>query len=111
MYKQGDIVWVPYPLADKQGKTKVRPAIIISSEESNSLDNDLLIAQITSIIRSDKFSFRVRNSDLENPLPKESEIRCNKITTIRKQLIMGKLSSLKSSKQRELYKRICSVFG
>jgi len=76
----------------------------------NVLDNDMLIAQITSIIRGDKFSFQIRNSDLEIPLPKESEIRCNKIATIRKQLIIGKLSSLKPSKQRDLYKKICSVF-
>ncbi len=110
MYKHGDIVWVPYPLADQPTKTKVRPAIIISGEDSNKLDNDMLIAQITSVIRGDKFSFLISNSDTNTALPKESEIRCNKIATIRKSLIIGKLASLKSTKQKELYRKICSVF-
>ena len=110
MYKQGDIVWVPYPLADQPGKTKVRPAIIISNASSNALDNDMLIAQITSVIRKDKFSFRINNSEITTALPKESEIRCNKIATIRNSLVIGKLSSLKPDKHQELVRKIFLVF-
>jgi len=108
MYGQGDIISVWYPFSDNFKKGKSRPAIVISNEQSNLLDNDLLIAPLTSTIRNDPFSFPINNTDLTNPLPKECEIRCNKITTIRHTLIQGKVSSLKKHKHPELIKKVCS---
>lgn len=108
MYKQGDIITVKYPFSDKPQKTKLRPAIVISNKKSNSLDNDLLIAPITSTIRATLFSFPLDNKDLTKPLPKNSEIRCNKITTIRQKLVIDKISFLKKKKHKELVEKICS---
>ena len=45
MYKQGDIIAVHYPLTDKPAKTKLRPAVVVSNELSNQMDNDILVAQ------------------------------------------------------------------
>jgi mRNA interferase MazF len=105
-YKKGDIVKVPYPFSDDFSQSKIRPAIIISNEISNNLDSDYLVAQITSSIRRTPSSSMLDNRDLTNPLPLNSEVRCNKITTIRQHLILGKISSLKIEKQEELSEKI-----
>ena len=64
MYKQGDIITVKYPFSDKPQKAKLRPAIVISNKKSNNLDNDLLIAPITTTIRATPFSFTIDNKDI-----------------------------------------------
>ena len=106
-YKRGDIVKFPYPYSDDFSKSKVRPAIIVSNDISNNLDNDYLVAPITSMIRKTPFSFAIENKDLTNSLPLNSEVRCNKITTVRQSLILGKyLSWQKESRKNYLKKSI-----
>ena len=94
MYKQGDIIAVHYPLTDKPAKTKLRPAIIVSNETSNHLDNDILVCPITTKIHDSIFSYPLDNNDLTQPLLPDSEVRCNKIMTIRvwEKQIIGKIS-------------------
>jgi mRNA interferase MazF len=53
-YKQGDIVFVPFPFSDDTG-SKFRPAIVISNNRvNNSLD--IILAQITAKPRNDEFT-------------------------------------------------------
>ena len=88
MFKQGDIVIVRYPFSDNPIKEKLRPAVIVSNSKSNKLDRDYLICPITSTLRETPFSFRLSKKHTEKNLPKKSEIRCNKIVTIRDHLMI-----------------------
>ncbi|MFN0047869.1 MAG: type II toxin-antitoxin system PemK/MazF family toxin [Cytophagales bacterium] len=106
MYKQGDIIEVWFPFSDFPMKGKIRPAIIISNELSNAIDNDVLVAPITSKIRENEFSFLLQDEYLTISLPKNSEIRCNKMATIRISNIISKFSFLKEERQSELIDRI-----
>ncbi len=101
-YKQGDLVWLNYPYSDDFSQSKRRPAIIISNDISNSLDDDYLLCPITSILRNDVFSFRLEKEFLSRPLPKVSEVRCNKIVTVRESLIIAKFASLSHSEIMKL---------
>ncbi|MEK6615686.1 MAG: type II toxin-antitoxin system PemK/MazF family toxin [Bacteroidota bacterium] len=105
MYNQGDIVWVRYPLTEHPEKLKLRPAVVISHEKSNRLDHDLLICPVTSTLRKTIFSIELISSEVTIPLPAPSEIRCNKIYTIRSEKIIGKISSLKT----DLLKKVIEV--
>jgi mRNA-degrading endonuclease toxin of MazEF toxin-antitoxin module len=112
MYKKGDIVAVHYPLTDKPAKTKLRPAIIVSNEKSNSLDKDVLICPITTKLRQTEFSYALKDEELTQPLLQESEVRCNKIMTIRiwdKQII-GKLSEVTPKAMKELLRKVKEAF-
>ena len=106
MYKQGDIIAVNYPFSDNPALSKLRPAIVISNTLSNNSDNDLLIAPITSILRNDIFSMQLVDNQLTISLPENSEIRCNKITTLRKSLVIRKISALKPAFHQELLEKI-----
>ncbi len=104
MYKQGDIVKVPFPFSDNTG-SKSRPAIIKSNYIVNGTE-DVILAQITSKPRSDNFSFPLNPVDLDTPLPNVSQIRCHKIFIVKKDLIVKKISHLKIEKQHELFQKI-----
>jgi mRNA-degrading endonuclease toxin of MazEF toxin-antitoxin module len=111
MYKQGDIIAVHYPLTDKPAKTKLRPAIVISNETSNKLDSDILVCPITTKIRDSEFSYPLTDNDVTQQLLPGSEVRCNKIMTIRvwEKQILGKISEANPqalSNIRELVKKV-----
>ena len=107
MYNQGDIVWVKFPLTERPEKLKLRPAVVISHEKSNQLDHYLLICPVTSTIRKTIFSIELKSSDVTNPLPLPSEIRCNKIYTVRAENIIGKMASLKTELLNQVIDVVC----
>ena len=114
MYNQGDIIAVYYPLTDKPVKTKLRPAIVVSNATSNQLDNDILVCPITSKIRGDQFSYLlINNNHLSSSLPSESEVRCNKIMTIRvwEKQIVGKISRVNEPFLSDILQLVQKVFS
>ncbi|HUZ61507.1 MAG TPA: type II toxin-antitoxin system PemK/MazF family toxin [Hanamia sp.] len=65
-YLKGDIVLVPFPFSDLTA-SKVRPAIVISNSTVNKT-NDLILAQITSNIHDDTFSYSIDDKYLTHTL-------------------------------------------
>ncbi len=110
MYKQGDLVIVRYPFSDNPKKSKIRPALIVSNEKSNNLDNDFLICPVTTSLRLNSFSFSINPEDCLSPLPEHSEIRCNKVVTMREHLILNKFSELNRTSLKKVLELIKSSF-
>lgn len=109
-YKQGDIVSIPFPFSDNPASSKLRPALIISNNLSNSVDSDLIFLPITSQIRSDIFSFNLDNNFLQRPLPKNCEVRCNKIFTLRDHLITKKVSEIDPKQLKKILELAIKAF-
>ena len=93
-YRQGDIVFIPYPYTDLSG-VKKRPVVIISKDSINRAN--YIVAKITSVIRNDEFSFPIENAHLEEPLRRESEVRTNEIFTVHASIVLRKFSASNSS--------------
>ena len=91
MYQQGDIVLIPYPYTDLSS-AKRRPVVILSKDAINR--DFFIVAKITSVLRSDGLSFLLKNTDLENPIPKTSEVRTNEVFTAHKSLIIKKFTKV-----------------
>lgn len=106
-YEQGDIVLVPFPYTNGMA-TKVRPAIVVSNGVVNSSE-DVILAQISSTARLDKFTFKLSYQDLECVLQKESQVRCHKIFVTEKHIILKKISKLKLPARKRLSKQIISI--
>ncbi|MEN0045706.1 MAG: type II toxin-antitoxin system PemK/MazF family toxin [Bacteroidota bacterium] len=68
MYKQGDIILIPYPFTDLS-TTKQRPAVIVSNKKSNKFRGDYIVAKVTAFIRNDDFSFALASHNLDQPMP------------------------------------------
>jgi len=90
---------LPYPYTDLSNY-KQRPAVIISKDSVNK--QNYIVAKITSVIRSDKFSFRIEPSDIDRELKYESEVRANEVFTVSPTIIIKKFASFK----REPLKRL-----
>ncbi len=109
-YKQFDIIWTQFPLYDKIDKLKLRPALIVSNKISNDLDNDVMVCPITSRIRGDEFAIVLTDEMVSNPLDLESEMCCNKITTIRNSLFSSKIGELLPEYRDMVLEKINSAF-
>ncbi len=106
-FHKRDIVLVPVPFSDNKN-LKVRPALVISNDEVHST-NDAMIVQITSKSKTDGLSIGLLEEDVVVPLPVKSFIRCHKIFVLEQNLILEKISELKSKKYKSVTKRINQI--
>ncbi|MDA3836184.1 MAG: type II toxin-antitoxin system PemK/MazF family toxin [Nanoarchaeota archaeon] len=102
MYKQGDIILIPFPYSDLTGSKK-RPAIIISNSKLKG--DDFICSLITS--NSPKDGLLIKNQSLqENKLPFKSWVKPQRIFTIDKKIIIKKITSINKQFQKELEKEL-----
>lgn len=101
---KGDIVLIPFPFSDLSG-AKNRPAVILIET-----DEDITVAFITTQIKwSTGFDVLLTPSDL-NGLKKVSLIRLNKLATIDKDLVVGRLGSLDEPSLGLLNRNLIRIF-
>ena len=99
MYKQKDIVIIPFPYSDLTG-SKLRPALILSNNKLN-VTEDRICCLITS--NKPKDSNIIINKSLEEGrLPFESWVKPQRLFTINERIIKKKLGTVKS----EFYDKI-----
>ncbi|MEJ7671820.1 MAG: type II toxin-antitoxin system PemK/MazF family toxin [Chitinophagaceae bacterium] len=85
------IIIIPFPFSDLSG-SKRRPAFVIASLPGD----DIILCQITSRVRKDKFSITLSFADFKaGTLPVESYIRPNRIFTADKKIILRRAASAK----------------
>ena len=101
---KGDIVLIPFPFSDLSGSKKKPAVILIESVE------DVTIAFITTQIKwNSENDILLQPSDL-NGLKKVSLIRLNKLATIDKGLVIGRLGSLERSLIGLLNRNLIRIF-
>lgn len=80
-YRPWDVVVVPFPFSDRQA-TKVRPAIVISSEVLSQKTGKYLLAMVTSAGNTPHYG-DVSISDLQAAgLPGASVVRASQLATV-----------------------------
>lgn len=85
---KGEIVLIPFPFTNLSD-TKIRPCLILIESEY-----DVTVSFITTQIGwGDKTSLPIKPTD-SNGLKKNSLIRLNKVATLDKELIIGKIGVL-----------------
>ena len=96
-YKQGDVVFVPFLFTDASTSRK-RPVLIISNDSinGNNLHHDFVAVAITSTIRGTSYAIKIDQSDMQpgHNLRNISEIQCDKLATIQKNLVINKIGRL-----------------
>lgn len=102
---KGDVVVLPFPFSDLSASKK-RPALVVSPLEGE----DLILCQITSQLRQDKYSIELTNSDFkQGGLNVTSNIKPNKLFTADKSIIQYKIGSIKDKKLKEAVDAICKI--
>jgi mRNA interferase MazF len=103
---KGDVVVLPFPFSDLSSLKK-RPALVAATLEGN----DIILCQITSVARDDKYSVPLSVSDFkQGGLRMESVIRPNRLFTADKSLVIYKAGSLKNAKVNEVEKKVVNIF-
>ena len=109
--EKGTIVLVRFPFTDYTSE-KLRPALIISTNTKR----DVCVAFISSVIpiTQEETDYVIREKDkefLSTGLKKDSVFKMNKIATVDKDVIMGKLGNTSEELQNKLDKKLKIVFG
>ncbi len=106
-FVKGDVVVLPFPFTNLT-KSKKRPGLVVASLEGN----DIILCQITSKARYDRYALPLSNTDLKKgELYVDSMIRPNKLFTADTSLILYKLGALKKSKIQEVEDALVKILS
>lgn len=111
MFKQGDIVLVPFPFTDLSGN-KVRPALVLSHKQTG---DDVTVCFISSIIAKNVLAFELvlneKDIGFKNTgLKIKSLVKVNKIATLDKKVILGKIGQLDTANLNKIKKILKAYF-
>jgi mRNA interferase MazF len=100
-FKQWDIILVPFPFTNLKGMKK-RPALIISPDQYNTIEDDIIIAFLTSNTKQED---RIGDYHLKkwksSGLPKPTKFKLKLATIIQTQIIK-RIGSIKSIDQKNI---------
>jgi len=106
MYRQGEIVIVPFPFSDLSS-IKQRPVLILSKNMDNEKVEDIITCGITSNIKDSKYSVSIGNENLvEGKVPKPSRIKIDKLFTISQDIVKKKVGRI----NKETFEKVKSEF-
>lgn len=101
--KKGDIVLIPFPFTDLSG-SKNRPALILVETVT-----DITVAFITTQTKwEEKYDLRIEPTK-DNGLKKPSLVRLSKITTLDRELILGRLGILSIAELTKLNQNLMGL--
>ncbi len=108
-FKRGDIVTVN--LNPKKGHEvgKVRPAVIISGNEENSVLDTLILLPLSTDLIEDMEPYRMRILKRDS-LKQDSDILINQIRTLSKQRIGEKIAKLTNDEYLLVAQALCKNF-
>jgi len=111
MYRQGDILLIPFPYTDLS-TTKQRPVLVISNNYYNGSKQDIIVAAITSNMTDKEYSIRIAAIDLdEGQLKVDSIIRADKIYTFSNRIVIRKFGHLKPEVFLTVKEQIEKIIG
>ncbi len=104
-FVRGDVLVIPFPFSDLSG-TKKRPALVLADLPGS----DIILCQITSRFKKDKFSFELSSTDFsKGGLPILSYVRPNRIFTADKNIILRKAGELKKTVTKNIIQQVVDI--
>ena len=105
-FMKGDVVVIPFPFSDLSNSKK-RPALVVAS-----FLDEIILCQITSGKCFDEYCIGVVDEDFsKGRLNLSSVIRCNRIFTADKKIVLYKIGSLHKSKIKEITNCLFKIFN
>ncbi len=98
IYKQRDIVLVPFPFSDLSGR-KVRPILILSNDVYNQKSADVVVCGLTTNLVPTPYSIIVDITDVEQSgtLRHKSKIKVDAIASLEQSLLIKRIARLNIS--------------
>lgn len=95
-YRRGDVVLIAFPFTDL-ATTKMRPAVIVSSDTFNGRNLDVILVAITSQVpktTTEDEHLLSTDDQKQAGLPKRSLVKVGKIVTLDQRLIRKRLGRI-----------------
>ncbi|MFH1752506.1 MAG: type II toxin-antitoxin system PemK/MazF family toxin [archaeon] len=98
IFKQGNIILMPFPYSDLSNSKK-RPALILSSNSFNNFFSDIICCLITTNPKKELHSINITDNDvIEGKLHFKSKVKPFRLFTVDKKIVLKKLCKLKKNK-------------
>ncbi len=108
-YKRGDIVTINFNPKKGDEVGKIRPAVIISGDDENSVLDTVVVMPLSTSLMDDMKPYRMRLKSREK-LKENSDILINHVRAISKKRIGEKIATLSSVEYEELIECLCLNF-
>lgn len=109
MTSQREIVLLSFHFSDLR-TSKVRPAIVISTDEYNNKFNDIIAVPLTTNLKFRDYAFVITNKDLEwGKLIKESNVKVDRIFSVDKKLVRLTIGRVNRNVHRRIKEIICEL--
>lgn len=106
--ERGMVVLIRFPLTNLE-RSKVRPALVLSSKTFNRGD-EVVLAAISSQKNMHVFSVDIEQKDLtKGILHKKSYVKCGRLLTMEKRLIFRIIGIVSSKKLKEARNKILTI--
>ncbi len=102
--QEDDVVILPFPFTDLSG-SKFRPAVILTETSY-----DIIVAFLTTQLKLRKETDLILQPTIQNGLKKTSILLLDKIATIDKLLIAGRISILTNNNLIKIDKNLIRIF-
>ena len=106
LYKQGEIVIVPFPFSDLSN-IKQRPVLVLSKTIENEKNEDIITCGITSNLKDSIHSILIENENLQDgSIPNRSRIKLDKLFTLNQNMIKKRIARL----NKETFEKVKKEF-
>jgi len=110
-FERGDVVLIPFPFTDLSG-LKRRPVLVLSTATYNRRTPDFVVCGITSVLKPRPHAIPLLSSDMiRGTLPVESQIRPDKLFTLRQSLAVKTLGRVKTPVMERVRLELAAVMG
>ena len=107
-FMKGEVVVLPFPFSDLSASKK-RPALVIAATPPH---DDVILCMITSRNTTDLSAVPISHSDFATgSLPRDSNVRPNRLFTADSTIILRKAGSLKLAKIQEVVAEIIKIIS
>ena len=103
--KKGDIILLSFPFTDLKGK-KIRPAVVLVVS-----DLDVIVAFVATQFKWQNPHDILLEPNERNGFKKTSLLRLSKITTVDKDLILGKLGELNELDMQNINQNLIKILN
>ena len=109
--KRGDIVLVRFPFTD-HSSTKLRPALIISVNNEKEVCVSFISSVIPMTLEATDFLLTSNHQDFSvTGLKRDSVLKMNKIATLDRKILLGRLGSLSKELQEVIDDKLKLALG
>ena len=107
---KGDICLVNFNPAKGGEIGKLRPAVIMSSKEENSMLSTIIVIPLSTVIEEDSLPYRY-SIDKRDKLKQQSDACIYEIRALSKVRVKEKLAQLTENELKIIQKALCEILG